>query len=355
MRTYQTGLSRLCLSIIILSLYFPASGQKKETDNRDTLYLKSGQMFFGEFQRLKDGRFEFDIKDAALVMIKFDKVKTLKAVTHLYRVVTSDRKIYYGKLYAEKSDGYLRVISGDSVVILNFKTIASINFFDKPSFKTINGYLGAGYSYTRSSDIGRLNLEGLIALELKKWETTLSGSSIITYSDSIWSRDREIIALSTYYYLNASWYIGALLNYQRNIELGLARRFQEGVGIRYGLINRINFNVDLLSGIVLNQEKNLEGTSFPTSVELPVGFNMELYRFRKPEISFILAQSVFFSLTEKGRIRQDGNISMDWEIIDDLSLNLQFYHNYDSKPVGIGAKKLDYGTVIGFKYDMGKY
>ena len=321
----------------------------------DTIYLRSGQMFYGEFQRLRDGKFEFDITDAALVLIKYDKVKTLKAISHQYRVTTNDRRVYYGKISAEKSDGYLRVKLGDSVVILKLNTIVSIDFYDKPSFKTINGYLSAGYSYTRSSGVGRLNLEGLISLDLKRWEHTVSASSIITYTDSIWSRDREILSYKLFYYLNASWYIGALLNYQRNIELGLARRFQEGFGIRYALVSRINIHTNLFSGLVFNQEKNLEGTTFPTSLEIPIAINLELYRFRKPEISFIVTQSMFFSLTEKGRIRQDGNFSINWEIIKDLSLNIQLYHNYDSKPIGVGSNSFDYGTVIGLKYDMGKY
>ena len=331
------------------------TGNRLWAAENDTIYLRNGQVFVGEFVKVKEGRFEFDINDGGLVKIKYDKVKSLKAVSHTYRITTTTRKIYFGQLQGDSEDGYIKVSSGDSVVFLNFRSIAEIEFFDKVSLRTINGYLSAGYSYTRSSNIGRLNLDALISLELRKWEMSLSYTSIITYSDSIWSRDREILSYNQYYFLNASYQLGALFNYQRNIELGLARRFQEGLGLRYKMINRINVKAWLVSGFMMNQEKNLEGEKFPLRVEWPINLSIDLFQFSKPELSLNIRQTVFVSLSQIGRIRQDGDIRLNWEMINDLYLTLHFYHNYDSKPVGLNSRKLDYGTVIGLKYDLGKY
>ncbi len=52
----------------------------------------------------------------------------------------------------------------------------------------------------------------------------LMGSVILTQTDTGWTRDNENGGLSGYYYFNFFWQAIALLKYQRNLELGLARR-----------------------------------------------------------------------------------------------------------------------------------
>jgi len=301
------------------------------------------------------GKFEFDINAAGIVYINYVDVKTVRAKTHTYRVTTLDRNVYYGILDGDTTGGTIYVIGIDTTVKLAFNSIADIGFFDKFSYKTFNGYMSAGYSYTRSSGIGRLNFDGLITLNLRKWESTFQYSSIITYTDSVWTTDRLNAGIDLFHWLNATSQIGAIINYQRNIELGLARRFQEGAVYRYKLINKMNLKLWLFSGLMLNQEKNLEGEVFPTQLEVPFNVAVNIYRFNSPQITINTSQAVFFSITQPGRIRQDGNIRVDWTIIDDLDLSLQFYHSYDNQPVGVGAKNLDYGTVIGIKFNLGDY
>ncbi len=106
---------------------------KVYAQKNDTIYLHNGQLLVGEFLKLKDGRFEFDVNDAGVVKIKYDKVRTLKALSHTYRVIATNRKIYFGQLEGNHGDGYIRVSSGDSITLLKFNTISEIGFFDKAS------------------------------------------------------------------------------------------------------------------------------------------------------------------------------------------------------------------------------
>jgi len=65
-----------------------------------------------------------------------------------------------------------------------------------------------------------------------------------------------------------------------------------------------------------------------------------------------MAQTFYYSLSQKGRFRNDGETNLNWEIIDDLDLNLGFYNNYDSKPPVKGNRKLDFGIVFGVNYSF---
>ena len=63
-----------------------------------------------------------------------------------------------------------------------------------------------------------------------------------------------------------------------------------------------------------------------------------------------IKEDIFFGITNKGRIRQDGQFSVNWKIFSDFYVNLKFYHNYDNQPPGENAEKLDYGVVFGLSY-----
>jgi hypothetical protein len=106
------------------------------------------------------------------------------------------------------------------------------------------------------------------------------------------------------------------------------------------------------TGIVFNQELSTEGEKRPT-VEIPWVNSFNFFSFRKPEMNLQSTQNLYFSLSQKGRIRHDGQIKLSWEIINDLSINITLYDNYDSRPPGgATANDLDFGVVFGLTYSF---
>ena len=68
----------------------------------------------------------------------------------------------------------------------------------------------------------------LLSTVSAKSETKLQASTIIT-SDSVEvKRERDDVSLGYNYSFRSLWTAGVGLRYQRNLELGLDRRFQEG-------------------------------------------------------------------------------------------------------------------------------
>jgi Protein of unknown function, DUF481 len=337
---------------ILLILFFFRSELVFCQELKDTIILNNGMVLSGDLKSLKSGRVEFDIDNIGIVKIKFDKIRQIKGLSHTYRIETSDRKIYYGNLRRGNEPGTIKIEMEDSSIMIPLKHVAFMTSFDNKTYRTISGYVSSGFNYARSSNSGFFNFDGKVKLQSRRTYSELSGNMFISQADTNWVRDRESLALNAYYVLNPWISIGGNLKYQRNYELGLARRFQEGVGLAVYLLKRNNFQIRALTGLVINQEKNTEGVEFPTQLEVPLNYYMEFFKFSDPNISITTSQTAYFNITDAGRIRWDGDIRLSWEIINDLALSIQFYHNYDNRPPSGNNRNWDYGTVIGLKYEF---
>jgi hypothetical protein len=207
-----------------------------------------------------------------------------------------------------------------------------------------------GFTYTRSSDFGQLNFNAKLNYTSKKVEITLSTSGIYSLTDSTFSRDREEIFLKNNYFFSPTWFGTFFVGYQKNLELGLDRRFQEGLGIGNKYITSKHVYAWARSGLVLNQEKNTENVSSGTLTEAFAQLEFNFFRFTKPEVNFVLSDGFYYSLSESGRVRNDGEADLYWEIVRKLKLDLTFYTNYDSKPPGAESRTFDFGIVFGLNF-----
>jgi hypothetical protein len=76
----------------------------------------------------------------------------------------------------------------------------------------------------------------------------------------------------------------------------------------------------------------------------------DLFRFTKPKVNLQAYQSFYVSLSQKGRLRNDGQLTINWEIIDDLMLGLTYYNSFDNQPPTNLSQKFDYGLVFNISY-----
>jgi hypothetical protein len=339
--------TNLYILLTLLSVIYFSFGYGQH--NYDTLFLQNGQVVFGELKSISLGKVKFDMKDLTITDIKMNKIKTISATSRLFRIETVNKQVFYSKLNPSKKDGYVLVgdSSGGAEVPLDYLSIVYYYNAEKNIFE---GNLSMGYNYTKSSDIGRFNLDATMSYIMKKFTLKNTISTIVTQENKQWIRDRESITLSGTYFANSKWKAIGLLNYQLNRELGLEYRFQEGLGVGYNIISTSQMRFFAISGIVINQEKSFEASVSNFTSEIPLVIDFEFFRFAKPEMSLSLNNSLFKSITQKDRIRLDGEIRYDWKVITDFSLNLKFYYNFDNQPLSGTGSTFDYGTVFGIAY-----
>lgn len=104
------------------------------------------------------------------------------------------------------------------------------------------------------------------------------------------------------------------------------------------------------SGVVLNQELSTEEVSSGTFAEVFGQLELKFFRFHKPKVSLVRAQTIYYGLSQSDRFRNDGATRVNWEIWRNFYLNLSVNNNYDSKPPVEGSHQFDFSIVFGINY-----
>jgi hypothetical protein len=319
---------------------------------RDTLFFKNGSMVIGELKKIKLGVVTFDPDDANDITVQLQKLQTMAARTTVFRIETISHQVYFGKLLPCYANGCVTIVSGKDSIREQLVEISILYPFRNSFKQRFSGNMSTGFDYTRSSGLGRLNFDGRLTYLSKNEELIFTCSGIYTITDTTFSRDREDISIKNNYFFNPTWFGTLLLKYQRNLELGLQRRFQEGIGGGNKFITSMHVYAWTRFGVVLNQEINTENTSTGNLVELFGQLEFNFFRFTKPELSFNVTDALYYSLSQSGRFRNDSQLDAKWEIIKDLDLSISLYTNFDSQPPSDESRKFDMGIVFGISYSF---
>jgi hypothetical protein len=336
---------RICLPLCLL-LMLVAKARRV----RDTLFFNNGTMVIGELKSIKLGVITFDPDDANDITVQLQKLRTMAAHTRVFRIETIMHKVYFGRMAPCSANGCVTIINGTDSITERLVGISLLYPFRNAFKQRFSGSISTGFDYTRTSGLGRLNFDGRLTYRFKNEELIFSSSGIYTITDSSFSRDREEISIKNNYYFSPTWFGTLLLRYQRNLELGLERRFQEGIGGGNKFITSRHVYAWTRCGVVFNQEENTEQTSTGTLTELFAHLEFNFFRFTKPELTFNITDAFYYSLSQSGRFRNDTQLDLNWEIIKDLDLIISAYSNFDSQPPSEESRKFDLGIVFSVGY-----
>lgn len=315
----------------------------------DTLQFFNGQRLIGEIKNAQMGVITIDDKDLRLTQIKLYKIKRM-VTNRPFRIETTDRKIYYGRLEPSTEDGIDDIVLNDSTRIpISLTDINVLISLDKNFFKRLAGNFSLGFSYAKSSGVGQINMSALVQYATQDWTFQLTGSEIGSIDSSSFSRDNEALELFGTYNFNAAWFAASTLGYQRNLELSLSRRFQQMLGGGNKFMVKRDWTLMGISGIAFNQEKYTDGGASGLLLEVPVMLRFNYYKFKQPNLQISTVQAVFFGITQHGRIRYSGSTNLSWEMIKDFWLTLTPYMNYDNQPPANGST-FDWGIAMSVTY-----
>jgi len=334
----------ICSWLLFFFLSFTTEAQVK-----DTLFFRNGSILVGELKSISLGKVVFDEDNMDILNIKVTKIRTLKALSHLYRLETIHGDIYYASLEVGPEGRVLLIHDGieQETPIEEISKLVPLNGKTEDLWK---GNASVGYSYSKSSGTGQFNSNFNLEYLTKKVDVLFGGSAIVNQTDTTLELTNANGGTVVSYLFTPVWEANIFLAYQRNLEQGLSRRYQEGAGAGANIFSTEHTRMKIISGIVFNQEKSIEQVITPTQVDIPFMTNFSFFRFSKPDMTATLKENVFVGITQKGRIRQDGQLTLNWKLIQDFYINVQFYHNYDNQPPGQNSEKLDFGVVFGLTY-----
>jgi Protein of unknown function, DUF481 len=336
--------------LFIISLIFILSPDLFAQEKKDTLFFTNGTRVIGILKKVKVGIVTFDPDWANDITVQLKRINTINAGREIYRVESTKKQVYFGVLMQDSVPHSVRIVNGVIQSSLGMEDIVNLYPYSDRFIRRFSGNFGLGYNYTRSSRYGRMNFDATLTYLSKKQEISTTVSTIYSVTDSGMTRDREDVSIRANNYFSPTSFVTALLGYQRNLELGINRRYQQGLGIGNKFITRKVAYAWARGGLVLNQEKSTEGAGSGTLAEFFSQLQFNFFKFTKPEIKFDITQTIYIGITESGRFRSDGESNLSWEIVRNFKMTFQVYNNYDSKPPVSTSSNFDYGIVFGLSY-----
>lgn len=317
---------------------------------RDTIVLYNGQVLIGDVQGANLGLISIDDIDMKMQNIKLFKIKIL-VIRERFKIETVDKRILYGSMRTTDKNGWvvIHTIEGEDIP-MHITRLYHLISMDANFFKRLNGNVAAGLSFTKSSGIGQVTFSANLQYGTKLFNYQLISSSISSIDTGNFSRDNENIQLLTSYDLTPTWFIGTAIQYQRNLELSISRRYLGMIGPGNKLFIKRTWTLTAVTGMSFSTEKSTEGVSSGLLYEIPLMFQFNFYQFQNPDIQITSNQSVYYSLSQSGRIRYDGSTNFSWQLIRYFYLNINPYINFDSEPPAGSGSTFDYGIVLGLSY-----
>jgi Protein of unknown function, DUF481 len=317
---------------------------------RDTIVLYNGQVLIGDVQGADLGSISIDDMDMKMQNIKLFKIKVL-VIRERFKIETVDKRIIYGSMRTTDKNGWvvIHTVEGEDIP-MHITRLFHLISMDANFFKRLNGNVAAGLSFTKSSGIGQVTFSANLQYATRLVNYQLISSSISSIDSGNFSRDNENIQLLASYDLTPTWFIGTAIQYQRNLELSISRRYLGMIGPGNKLFIKRTWTLTAVTGMSFSTEKSTEGISSDLLYEIPLMFQFNFYQFQNPDIQITSNQSVYYSLSQSGRIRYDGSTNFSWQLIRYFYLNINPYINFDSKPPAGSGSTFDFGLVVGLSY-----
>ncbi|MDR2916508.1 MAG: DUF481 domain-containing protein [Tannerella sp.] len=314
----------------------------RENLQKDTIFLRNGEILIGDIKNMRLGMLSFDSKEVGLLDLKISKIKTINSSSDTLRIETSDKAIYFGALKPSSKPGWVYIVmktGSHHIEIGNINTLLSL----RPRFwDNFTGNITSGFSYSRSSGIGQLNFSASAIYTAKRFGVSISGSGISSIDTSTFSRDREDLNITGSYNVKNMWYGVLSLQYQRNLQLSIARRFQQLGGVGYKIAFSQNLQTMGIGGVSISQERSTTGNDQNLLCEIPLGFSINYFKFSHPDMQISSQHLFYVGLTQWGRVRYDSNTTFTWELFKNFDFSLNLYLSYDSRPPDPDSEKTDY-------------
>ena len=351
-RARGPGHAAATLLLVLTSLLGCGCAWGYERDKTDIVTLRNGDHLSGDIVSLEYG----------ILTLKTDNMSTLNIEWPAVRAVTSkfafsiernDGSKHAGiittspdgtELLVESEQGTTRIPMGDVERITRF----SPRFWDR-----IDGGLSLGFSYTKSSAISVSNVNFNANYRSTTTRGSLAFSSNTTKDSSGSTTNRELLTTGIQFLGQGRNFWGLLGSLERDQSLGIDGRLTAGAAVGRRFMQSNYTEVTGIAGVVGTQEWIVDESEPRASVEAIVGGSWQVFKFIEPKTRLNLSLYVFPSLTESGRYRSTGDLSLTHKFPHDITVGLTGYLSYDNQPPEPGAEKSDYGITFNLGWSFG--
>jgi putative salt-induced outer membrane protein YdiY len=325
-----------------------ASGRAKT----DVVVLNNGDTITGEIKELYRGLLKLSTDAMSTVNIEWDDVKTLTS-RYYFEIEDKDGYKYYGTPEMTE-DGQVRVTRADAVVSIEKLQLIRITPIKKSFWSRIDGSVSLGVSYTKGSDIGRVDFAFDARYRVEKNFLQLNATSNLTTGstvDSTGTTQRTDASFTHQHLFARKVFSDLTLSTFRNDEQGIAFRGTFGAGIGANLIQSNSHLFLSTLGLSVNREYPTDPNALTiNNLEGVYSLGYSIFKYDTPKTSLTSNATVYPRLPDFDRVRFDADASLTQEIVKDFTVALTFYYDFNSEPPSENDSKEDWGFTTSFGY-----
>jgi hypothetical protein len=344
---------------VVLSCVLLLTAPLFAREDTDVIVMKNGDRITCEVKGL-DGSVLYVSPSYILGTISVDWSKVAHLESHqLFLVKTQDGSVYTGTLNTGETPAgspmKIRVVeSPEKSVVLESARIIQVAETSQKFYKRFTGNVSSGIIYSKGNQSTQYNLSGLAAYPRERWQAQVSvGSNVSSSSGAAVSTRNQVTVEALHLLPWNNYFYGGLGNYLQSTEQGINRQLIFGIGVGRYLKNTGRTTISVLGGAAW------QNTHYRTEI-VPIGTqnvasaliaaDVKLYRFNKTNLH--LSAALLPAVSQPGRVYFNTNASYYIKLFGNLSWNISFYGNWDSRPPG-SLPGSDYGTSSGLTWTFG--
>ncbi len=313
----------------------------------DTIRFKDNTILTGEIKTLSTGiltmETAFSDKD---FKIEFNKVEEISIVRKCIINLTNSRR-YYGNIKSNSPGTFTVFFENGTSEEFKLDELIGLIEINEKFWKRFKFGLDLGYNFTKANNNAQFTISSNFEFINEKWLIKGNINLLNSAQDSVKDVKRTDAILEAIRLLSKKWYLLSDVSFLSNTEQSLTGRITPSLGLGRFVKSTNKLYLGVTVGATYNIENYEDTTLNKTSSEAFLGSSFNMYDFK----DFNLNTSVKFyaSLSEKGRVRTDYDITIKYDLPWDFYIKTAFTLNYDNQPAISGAQ-LDYIFTSGFGY-----
>ena len=345
--------------VLILSSALLLAAPLFARDKTDVIVMKNGDRMTCQIKGLDGGVLyvSFDYIDGT-ASVDWSKVARLES-KQLFIVKTQDGSMYSGSLTtpetADNRPVKLQVLeTPEKEAVVDRSEVVQMVQTSENFWQRFNGEIAWGIIYSKGNQSTQYNLGSETIYFRERWNAKANLSSTLSSSSGVNASTRNSLDLSALRLLPwNNWFYSGIGTFLQSSEQGINLQSTLGAGIGRYFKNTNRATISVLGGGAWQQ------TNYQPSI-VPLGSqniasalilaDVRLFRFSKTNLS--ATAKLLPALSEPGRVRFDTSASYYVKLFRNLSWNLSFYGNWDSRPPPTFSGS-DYGTSSGLSWKFG--
>jgi hypothetical protein len=339
------------LSVPLLSLLLLAFAPPVLAAKTDIVVFTNGDRVTGEIKKLEAGILQYSTDTMGTVSIEWRFIETI--ITDKQQIIeTVDGTRWLGKLQKPEGSEDVQVVTVRGPVEIDPRDMVSAwpveaTFLDKMDLK-----IGVGYDYARATDITNFNASADFLYRTDQRIVDASLRADLTRQPGVEEdQNRQEIRINHQRLLQDRKFRAVLAGYEVNEAIGLNRRLYAGGAFGRYLVKSNRNWLNAAAGLIATREQTVEREEV-SSVEGLLAGTWRHFRFVDPERTLETSLALFPSLTESGRWRGNFRTTFRLELVSDLFWSMEYYYNFDSRPLDVGAQEIDYGINTGLGWSF---